>query len=72
MRNLLECSQFELIWSILVPRNNFNCLQSLSINEMPYEIGVSVMPVLANSNLDLLDELVLNTIAAWWKDKTLF
>ena len=51
MNNLLKLSQFEQIWSILVPKENRDGLKELRFIGMPLNVEVPVISVLINSNI---------------------
>ena len=72
IHNLLECSQFEQIWSTLVPRENFNGLEKIIFTNMPKVMGVPIISTLTNCNMHSLIELDLTVNASWWKDDVLF
>ena len=72
MSSLEDCYNFELLWSILMPRENLNRLESLTFSNLPLYMGVPVISVLANSNIHSLIDLDLSDNADWWQDKTLF
>ena len=69
---VLECNQFELLWSLLEARKHPDGFKELRICEiMPEVVGVSVMSALTNDINNSLNELNLSKNASWWKDNTL-
>ena len=72
IRNLLEFSQFEQIWSIIVPRESLNGLKNLAFTDMPFAMGEPVMSALTKSATHSLTDLNLSKNASWWQDNTLF
>ena len=65
MNYLLEFSQFEQIWPILVPRENLNGLQILDFVSVPLKVEF-VMSILTNSTMRSLNDLKLSSNASWW------
>ena len=73
MDTLLQCSQFEGIWSILFPiEEQCNGLEDLSFIDMPIVMGSSVMSTLNNSKMHSLAELDFSGNFDWWESNTLF